>query len=196
MPGSLTLTGGTTLFPTSPSTTIVLSMPGSLPCATSPGPVGPRCSLPRRPRPAAPASRREAGTPGPARARLLQVMLMMLIILIMLIMTCSGSPTAGNVDNINNVDNDLLGLAYCSAIRAVVAAGGIKGGLLHDTTRAWIMLMQVVLTALTALTTLIMAIGQCSKFISQYLYNCSLGNLLGNEIWLCRQRRIKFGGHF
>ena len=30
---------------------------------------------------------------------------------------------------------DLLGLAYCSAIRGVVQGGGMKGGLLHETTK-------------------------------------------------------------
>jgi hypothetical protein len=30
---------------------------------------------------------------------------------------------------------DLVGLAYCCAIRGVVQGGGVKGGPLHDTTK-------------------------------------------------------------
>ena len=39
---------------------------------------------------------------------------------------------------------DLLGLAFCSAIRGVVQGGGVKGGHLHETTKAWISLVQVI----------------------------------------------------
>ena len=39
---------------------------------------------------------------------------------------------------------DLLGLAFCSAIRGVVQGGGVKGGHLHETTKAWITLVQAI----------------------------------------------------
>ena len=39
---------------------------------------------------------------------------------------------------------DLLGLAFCSAIRGVVQGGGVRGGHLHETTKAWIMLIQAI----------------------------------------------------
>ena len=39
---------------------------------------------------------------------------------------------------------DLLGLAFCSAIRGVVQGGGVKGGHLHETTKAWISLVQAI----------------------------------------------------
>ena len=32
---------------------------------------------------------------------------------------------------------DLVGLAYCCAIRGVVQGGGVKGGPLHDTTKVY-----------------------------------------------------------
>ena len=39
---------------------------------------------------------------------------------------------------------DLLGLAFCSAIRGVVQGGGVRGGHLHETTKAWITLIQAI----------------------------------------------------
>ena len=39
---------------------------------------------------------------------------------------------------------DLLGLAFCSAIRGVVQGGGVNGGHLHETTKAWISLVQAI----------------------------------------------------
>ena len=39
---------------------------------------------------------------------------------------------------------DLQGLAFCSAIRGVVQGGGVKGGHLHETTKAWISLVQAI----------------------------------------------------
>ena len=43
---------------------------------------------------------------------------------------------------------DLLGLAFCAAIRGVVQGGGVKGGHLHETTKAWITLIQAVCTGM------------------------------------------------
>jgi len=43
---------------------------------------------------------------------------------------------------------DLLGLAYCSAIRGVVQGGGMRGGLLHETTKAWIGLVLAICHAM------------------------------------------------
>ena len=43
---------------------------------------------------------------------------------------------------------DLLGLAFCAAIRGVVQGGGVKGGHLHETTKAWITLVQAVCTGM------------------------------------------------
>ena len=39
---------------------------------------------------------------------------------------------------------DLLGLAFCAAIRGVVQGGGVRGGHLHETTKAWITLIMAV----------------------------------------------------
>ena len=39
---------------------------------------------------------------------------------------------------------DLLGLAFCAAIRGVVAGGGVRGGHLHETTKAWMTLIMAV----------------------------------------------------
>ena len=36
---------------------------------------------------------------------------------------------------------DLLGLAYCFAIRGIVQGAGVQGGLLHETTKAWMSLV-------------------------------------------------------
>ena len=39
---------------------------------------------------------------------------------------------------------DLLGLAFCAAIRGVVQGGGVKGGHLHETTKAWMTLIMAI----------------------------------------------------
>ena len=43
---------------------------------------------------------------------------------------------------------DLIGLAFCAAIRGVVQGGGVKGGHLHETTKAWITLIQAMCTGM------------------------------------------------
>ena len=39
---------------------------------------------------------------------------------------------------------DLLGLVFCAAIRGVVQGGGVRGGHLHETTKAWMTLIMAI----------------------------------------------------